>query len=108
MKRIDKTVGELCRRNSPAEYADQVRCVFDIDGHSVSIFEERPPWDGTPGEWTRGGVAKFRYFRSRGEWRLYWMRADLKWHIYGDVEPTSDLAKLVRLVEEDKYGAFFG
>lgn len=108
LKRIDATVGELCRRISPAEYADQLRFVYDIDAHAVSIYEERPPWDGTPGEWTRMGVARFRYFRSRGEWRLYWMRADLKWHVYEPAAPSRDLAELVRVVENDKYCCFFG
>ena len=108
LRRIDKLVGGLCRQNSPAEYSDELRFVYDVDGHSVSIFEERPPWDGTSGEWTRNGVARFRYFRSRGEWTLYWMRADLKWHIYDEVDSSADLASLVRVVEEDGYCAFFG
>ena len=108
LKLIDATVGDLCRRSSPAEHADELHFACDIDGHSVSIMEERPPWDGSPGEWTRHGVARFRYFRSRGEWQLYWMRADLKWHVYDPAPPTRDLASLVRLVEEDAYCAFFG
>lgn len=108
LKRIDATVGELCRRSSPPEHRDQLRCVYDIDGHAVSMFEERPPWDGRPGEWTRMGVARFRYFRSRGEWQLYWMRADGKWHIFEPVDTTRNLAALVSVVDENRYGAFFG
>jgi hypothetical protein len=107
LKRIDKTVGGLCRRSSPAEHADQLRVVYAIDGHSVSMWEERPPWRG-PGEWTRMGVARFRYFRSRDEWVLYWMRRDLKWHIYDPETSKRDLRTLVRVVEVDHYGAFFG
>jgi Protein of unknown function (DUF3024) len=108
LKRIDSTIGELCRSRSPPGHADELRFACDIDGHAVSIMEERPPWDGSPGEWTRHGVARFRYFRSRNEWQLYWMRADLRWHVYEPAAPTNDLARLVRLVEEDKYCAFFG
>jgi hypothetical protein len=108
LKRIDATVGDLCRRASPAEHADKLRYVYDIDGHAVSLMEERPPWDSTPGDWTRLGIARFRFFRSRGEWQLYWMRADLKWHVYEPIEPTPDLASLVRVVEQDQYCAFFG
>jgi hypothetical protein len=72
LKRIDATIGALCRSRSPVEYADQLRFVYEIDGHSVSILEQRPPWDGRPRAWTSHGVARFRYFRSRGEWQLYW------------------------------------
>ena len=39
--------------------------VSALNGHAVSIMEERPPWDGSPGAWTRHGVARFRYLRSR-------------------------------------------
>jgi len=108
LSRIDATVGALCREASPAEYADQLRFVCEIDGHTVSIWEQRPPWDGSPGEWTSNGVARFRYFRSRDEWQLYWMRADLKWHSYEPAPPTGDLARLVKVVEDDAYCAFFG
>jgi hypothetical protein len=108
LKRIDRRVGELCRRMSPVEYADELRYAYDVDGHAVSIFEERPPSDGSPGEWTRLGVARFRYFRRRGEWQLYWMRADLKWHYYEPVGPAQNLARLVKHVETDRYCCFFG
>jgi len=36
------------------------------------------------------------------------MRADLKWHVYEPQAPTNDLARLVEVVEEDAYCAFFG
>jgi hypothetical protein len=108
LKRIDRLVGELCRRCSPPEHADQLRTVYEVEAHSVSMYEERPPWRGEA-EWTRMGVARFRYFRSRGEWQLYWMRQDLRWHRYEpDDEMPADLASLVALVEADHYGAFFG
>jgi hypothetical protein len=107
LKRIDKTVGELCRRLTKPQYADQLRFVYEIAGHAVSIFEERPPWDGV-GEWTRMGVARFRFACTRGEWQLYWMRRDLKWHRYEPEAATPDLASLVEVVEADKYGAFLG
>jgi hypothetical protein len=35
------------------------------------MHEERPPWYGI-GEWTRRGIARFRFNRSRSEWQLYW------------------------------------
>jgi len=107
LKRIDRTVGELCRKCSPPEHADQLRTAYEVEGHSVTMYEERPPWDGV-GEWTRRGIARFRYLRSRDEWQLYWLRQDLRWHLYDPDEMPADLASLVALVAVDKYGAFFG
>ena len=107
LKRIDRTVCELCRRGSPPEHADQLRTVYEVEGHGVSVYEERPPWRGE-GEWTRLGVARFRFYRSRGEWQLYWMRKDVRWHRYNPDDMPTDLASLVAVVEADEYGAFFG
>jgi hypothetical protein len=42
LKRIDKTVGDLCRRTSPPEHLDELRFVYGIESHAVSIWEERP------------------------------------------------------------------
>ena len=39
LKRIDKTVGALCRRVSRPEHADELRFVCEVRGHSVSIYE---------------------------------------------------------------------
>ncbi|MEW6308993.1 MAG: DUF3024 domain-containing protein [Bacillota bacterium] len=108
LKRIDRTVGGLCRRRSRPEHADELRVVYEVDGHAVCIYEERPPWDDLPGEWMRLGVARFRYFRQRDQWQLYWMRRDLKWHLFDEVAPTHNLARLVKVVDENWYGCFFG
>lgn len=104
---IERTVGALCRRMSLPQLADELRLVYEVDAHSVLIFEERSPWNGV-GEWTRRGIAKFRYVRSRRLWTLYWMRQDLKWHLFESGLATPNLAALVAVVEDNRYGAFFG
>lgn len=105
---IDANVGALCIRCSPAHVADQLRCVYDTDAHSVVVYEERPPWDDESGPWTRFAVARFRYYRSRDEWVLYWMPSDLQWHAYEPADDVHDLAALVAVVDADVYDCFFG
>src|SRR5271169_1608663 len=107
LQRIDRTDGDLSLRYSPPEHVDALRVVYRIDGHAVSICEERPPWRGD-GPWTSHGVARLRFSRARGVWTLFWMRQDLKWHRYEPQPPSVDLAALVAVVEADEYGAFFG
>jgi hypothetical protein len=107
LKRIDRSVGEFCRRHTHPQHAHELRFVYRIEGHAVSIYEERPPWRGS-GSWTSHGIARFRFYRSRGEWLLYWMRADLKWHRYEPAPATPDLQTLVKVVEDDEYCAFLG
>ena len=107
LKRINRTVGELCRRKTRPEFADQLRFECEIDGHMVTIWEVRPPWDGR-GDHTRVGIARFRYFCSRGVWIVYWMRRYRKWQRYDRAPSTPDLSALVAAVEADEYRAFFG
>ena len=71
------------------------------------VAEERPDWQD-PSKRLRTPVAKCRFVRTTGLWTLYWMRADLRWHVYRPVAPTSDLAALADVVDRDQYCAFFG
>jgi hypothetical protein len=107
LQTIKNIVGTFCQRRSPPQFKNELRVVYEVQGHSVSIFEERPHWR-SPGEWTHTAVAKFRYVRSKGTWNLYWMRRDLKWHAYDPETSRRDLQTLVSVVDQDKYGAFFG
>ena len=109
LRRIVNTVGALCRRRSPPQFKDKLQITYEVTGHNVLVYETRPPWD-EPGEWTKLGAAKFTYIRSRKEWKLYWMRRDSKWHAYNPetTSKTHTLEQLVRIVDEDQYGAFFG
>lgn len=58
---------------------DTIYLLSDDDKLQRVPRHQRPPWDGV-GEWTRLGVARFRFVRTRAEWQLYWMRRDLRWH----------------------------
>lgn len=108
MKCIDNSVGGLCRNRTRPEYRSELEFVYEIEGHSVSIYEVRPDWRD-PSKKTKMGVARFRYTRTRREWRLYWMRRDLKWHLYDpDVSISKQLEPLVDVVANDRSGAFFG
>jgi Protein of unknown function (DUF3024) len=107
LKRIDKLIGGYCRDKTRPELADELRFVYEIEGQSVILAEERPDWRD-PSKRMRNQVAKFRFVRNSRLWMLYWMRADLKWHRYEPAEPANDLADLLEVVDCDEYCAFFG
>ena len=87
LEHIRALLDPFCAAHSPEEHRDQLRMTYSIDGHAVTLFEERPDWRGS-GEWMRSEIARFRYYRSRDEWQLYWMRADMKWHLYEPAAPV--------------------
>jgi hypothetical protein len=106
LARIDRLVGGLCARRNRPEFKEQLSFEYRVKGHDVTVFERRPKWRGTG--ITEHGVAKLRFVRRAGEWRLFWMRADLKWHSYTPAASSTDLPTLVAQVDTDPNGCFFG
>jgi hypothetical protein len=107
LKLIENTVGKMCQRRSPALLRDELKITYKIINHSVEVYEQRARWK-KPEEWTNMGVAKFLYTRTTKKWKLYWMRQDLKWHLYGVLPESTTIATLVEEVDKDPHGAFFG
>ena len=50
-------------------------------------------------------ACKITYVKSQDLWKLYWMRADFKWHLYAEYH---DLDKLLKEVKTDPNGCFWG
>lgn len=105
-KRIEQVVGTFCRRRSPGHLKDKLRLEYSVKGHDVVIVERRPRWDNQS-EWTESPVAKLKFIRSVGKWRLYWMRADMKWHEYPGLSSSSCLDELVQEIDADPLACFF-
>ena len=107
-KRVQNAIAAYVeRRRPPLHIREQVDLAFRFDGRTVELFEIRPRWD-RPTEKIEEAVAKARYLQSRGEWLVYWQRADLKWHKYGPQPEVRTLEAFLKLVDEDEYGCFFG
>ena len=86
LKHIENTVGKMCERRSPIHLRDELRTIFEVKGYDVTVYEERPHWKD-PQKWTKEPLAKFKFIRKDTVWKLYWMRSDMKWHLYGGM-PT--------------------
>jgi hypothetical protein len=107
LKKIEKFVGGLCQKKTPEKYKNELRFEFRINNHDVIIYEIRPRWDN-PQEITELEVAKLKFNRTKGVWKLYWKRASGKWQIYEPSKNIDDLAKLVEEIGIDEFGCFFG
>ena len=105
---IDETVGALCQRRTSPQFKNELSIEYRVKRHDVTIVERRPHWKGKPGVFTERGFAKFKFTRATEQWRLLWMRADLKWHAYKGEGNKTRLAQLVAEVDRDPWGCFFG
>lgn len=53
-------------------------------------------------------VAKATYVRTQECWKVFWLRADLKWHSYSPMPVVDSIEKFLALVEADNHACFFG
>ena len=107
LARIERVVGVFCKRKVPPEIHDKLRLEYSVKRHDVEIFEVRPAWNN-PDEEMQTPVAKTRFVRTANEWRLFWMRKDLRWHSYEPFPSSRDLRDIVATIDRDEYGCFFG
>lgn len=108
-KRVEKAVGAFIeRRRPPPHIRPKLDLGFRINGQSVEIFEVRPRWRGEPGEIMEHPVAKATYVKTQGVWRVFWMRADLKWHGYPPSPHVPTIENFLDVVNADEHCCFFG
>ena len=60
------------------------------------------------GRWIDMPSAKATYVKARGHWKIFWMRAHEAWHPYEPTRTVKRLSRFLKIVEEDKYGCFWG
>jgi hypothetical protein len=106
-KKIDNFVGGLCRKRSPAHLKDKLSLEYRVKGHEVVVFERRPRWDNASVS-IESPVAKLKYVRTVNEWRLFWQRADLRWHGYQPLPASRELGDLIEEIDQDPCACFFG
>jgi len=106
--RITGTMSDFLEKRRPPE---SMRAKFDIsyriEGNSVVIFALRPFWRD-PGRIIEGPVAKATYVRRTNRWKIYWQRADLKWHAYPPQPEALLFEEFLTLVDEDNDECFWG
>ncbi len=107
LHKIKKVVGGLCQKRSPEHLRDRVRVEYKIHGHDVVLYEVRPRWDD-PTQFLEAPIAKLKLVRSRKIWRLFWERADMKWHKYEPLDSSKNITDLVNEIDADPYGCFWG
>ncbi len=107
-KRIERVVDAYIQKHRPAPHIrPELDIGFRVVDQSVEIFEIRPRWK-EPTVTMETPLAKATYVRSQDVWKIFWMRADLKWHGYGPQPTVSSIEKFLAVVEKDQHGCFWG
>jgi hypothetical protein len=108
IKRVEKTVEKFLEKHRPKPHIrPKLDYGYRIEGQSVELFEIRPVWNN-PKEIRHHTFAKATFVRTTATWRVFWQRADLKWHSYEPAPQVGTVEKFLEIVGEDKHACFFG
>ena len=107
-KRIENAMAAfLAKRRPPPHIRPQLDLGYRLIEQSVEIFEIRPQWDN-PSIIREHPFAKATYVRTQNLWKVFWKRADLKWHGYEPASTVKSIEEFLTAVDADPYGCFFG
>jgi hypothetical protein len=104
---VERRLTQYCIDRIPEHARQQVRMSFRIRANNVTLLEERPAFM-EPERWLDIPVAQFRFRPEDATWMLYWPDRNSRWHEYDDVDPTDALDDLLREVDKDPTGIFWG
>jgi hypothetical protein len=108
IKRCEKLVAEfIVRRRPPPQLRRDVDLAFRIKGPNVELFEVRAHWTGR-GKPIEHFIAKATYINSKRTWKIFWQRADLKWHSYKPRPEVGTIEDFLFIVQKDDHACFFG
>lgn len=94
--------------NRPTEdIRDQLDLSYKIEDQSVIIYEIRPHWE-KPGQMIESNIAKATFVKTSGHWKIFWLRASLKWESYQPTPAVKTLKEFLKIIEEDKHYCFWG
>ena len=105
---VDQVVGQWWLTCVTAHLKQSVDYDYEIDGQAVTISEVRPAWRGAPGEVTHMPVARFRFIKVTGFWRIFCICTSGKFQTYVPIFEVNDLVDALDVIESDQYGCFFG
>ncbi|MCI0562328.1 MAG: DUF3024 domain-containing protein [Nitrososphaera sp.] len=104
---VESRLQTYCDNRVPAHVKDKLKISFGLRGNSVTIYEERPYFlDKT--RWTKGSVAQLRFSPTTGKWTLYCCDRNRRWHQYSQVRSTQKLDVLLKAIDDDVTGIFWG
>jgi len=107
-KRIEKALAAfLDKRRPPVHIRSQLDIGYRLSGQSVELIEIRPQWDD-PSKIHDHPFAKATYVKAKNVWKVFWQRADCKWHGYEPASTVPTIEQFLALVDEDEQACFFG
>jgi hypothetical protein len=104
---IEKLTDIFLNQIRPAEdIRNQIDFGYRMDEQSLILFETRP--NKFLKSISVSPFAKAVFVKTENLWKVYWQRADMKWHSYKPIPTVKTINDFFKLVESDKHHCFFG
>jgi hypothetical protein len=97
----------LDTRRPPENIRHKIDLGYKTENQSIIIFEVRPNWKKKD-EKIESPIAKATWVKTQKCWKIFWMRADLKWHRYQPVAEVKTIEEFLKVVDNDSHGCFWG
>ena len=91
----------------PEDIRDRLDIGYTFTDQVLIIFEIRPNWRDE-NDSIQSPVAKSRFVKSKGIWKIYWRRASGKWELYDPHPEEKDLTQVLNIIKEDTFHCFWG
>jgi len=104
---VETKLSKYFEKRIPPELRSDIRLSFKIRGNSVTLTEARPLFMD-PSEWVGIPFAQLRFNPKTSKWTLYCADRNSRWHEYLESEPEEKIETLLRHVDEDVTGIFWG
>jgi len=91
----------------PIEIKDKLDINYRIENQSIILFEIRPVWNDKT-KYQTFDFAKATLNKKGNAWKIYWLRAGLKWNLYKPKPEVEKLLDFLLAIELDKFGCFRG
>ena len=86
---------------------DKLDLDYRIENQRVVICEIRPDWMDE-NEKIERPIVKSTWVKARKYWKIFCMRADLKWHTYQPNPTVKTIEEFIEIIDDDSYGCFWG
>ena len=106
-KLIETKLAEYCTNRIPEHAREQIKLIFNIRGNKVTLIETRPYYKD-PSIRTENPIAQLRFDNAVKKWSLYYMDRNDRWHLYDLVKPSTDYNDLLKALDRDPTGRFWG
>ena len=96
----------IIKRRPPEHIRKQVDLAYKIEKQSIIIYEIRKMFQQEG--MVDIPIAKAIFVLKEAKWKIYWQRADLKWHLYEPNKEVKTVKAFLKIVDEDKLCCFWG